>query len=188
MKGPYALAPLSHTSTPQFRLLELHPSTHPSYVLCSLCSYSFDETFPAYKALSYAWGIMNDTRQIFLNRYAFPVSHNLWAFLELMHLQGQYGFYWIDAICIDQSNTLEKNHQVQMMRHIYSTHERVVIWPGEASEDKTSDMAMDIVVSIERWAAYGISGDYMYRSHFDRNKIQGHAVGQLLCRDYWTRI
>jgi len=35
---------------------------------------------------------------------------------------------WIDAICIDQSNTAEKNVQVGMMGQIYSLAERVVVF------------------------------------------------------------
>lgn len=35
---------------------------------------------------------------------------------------------WIDQICIDQSNTIERNHQVATMSHIYSNAIAVVVW------------------------------------------------------------
>ncbi|EUC47156.1 hypothetical protein COCMIDRAFT_61370, partial [Bipolaris oryzae ATCC 44560] len=189
MEGPYAVTPLSHdTSTPQFRLLELHPSTQSSLIECSLRSYSFDESYPAYKALSYTWGSVKDTYQLRLNGYEFSVSRNLWTFLEQMHLQRRHGVYWIDAICINQSNTLEKNHQVQMMRRIYSTAEQVVIWLGEATQDKTSDMAMDVVASTHKWVSNRRSGDSMHESHFIWDERETRAVKHLFSRDYWTRI
>ncbi|EUC37136.1 hypothetical protein COCCADRAFT_86476 [Bipolaris zeicola 26-R-13] len=189
METPYFLAPLSHdTSAPRFRLLMLHPSTQVSLIECSLLSYSFDESCPAYKALSYNWGRIRNTHQIRLNGYGFPISRNLWAFLEQMRIQRQWGFYWIDAICIDQSNTLEKNHQVQMMRRIYSTATSVMIWLGEASEDNTSDMAMDAVASAYTWVSNRRSGNSMHESHFIRDERTMNALEHLFSRDYWTRI
>lgn len=38
--------------------------------------------------------------------------------------------YWIDAICIDQSNTKERTHQVRMMDQIYADAESVIVWLG----------------------------------------------------------
>jgi hypothetical protein len=37
---------------------------------------------------------------------------------------------WIDALCIDQSNAMKRNHQVQQMGLIYSQAERVMVWLG----------------------------------------------------------
>jgi hypothetical protein len=42
-------------------------------------------------------------------------------------------FLWIDAICIDQSNTTDKNNQIPLMRHIYSAAQKVHVWLGDAS-------------------------------------------------------
>jgi len=38
--------------------------------------------------------------------------------------------FWIDALCIDQNNTKEKNHQVKQMGKIYANAYRVVSWLG----------------------------------------------------------
>ncbi|OAG06026.1 HET-domain-containing protein [Paraphaeosphaeria sporulosa] len=35
---------------------------------------------------------------------------------------------WVDAVCIDQSNTSERTYQVRMMDRIYSEAECVVVW------------------------------------------------------------
>lgn len=50
---------------------------------------------------------------------------------------------WIDFICINQSNTDEKNYQVPMMFQIYGQAERVYVWLGE--EDEGSRMAMEFI-------------------------------------------
>ncbi|KAK7178548.1 heterokaryon incompatibility protein [Paraphaeosphaeria sporulosa] len=35
---------------------------------------------------------------------------------------------WVDAVCIDQSNTSERTYQVRMLDRIYSEAECVVVW------------------------------------------------------------
>lgn len=47
----------------------------------------------------------------------------------------------MDAICINQRNLKERNHQVQQMRAIYSKAALVLVW-FSASNEK-SDAAMD---------------------------------------------
>ncbi|OHW93756.1 heterokaryon incompatibility protein [Colletotrichum incanum] len=38
---------------------------------------------------------------------------------------------WVDAMCIDQHNSQEKSHQVQMMGRIYEAARNVVVWLGK---------------------------------------------------------
>lgn len=37
---------------------------------------------------------------------------------------------WADAICIDQTNTGERNHQVRLMKNVFSSASRVIVWLG----------------------------------------------------------
>lgn len=37
-------------------------------------------------------------------------------------------YLWVDAICIDQQDTDERGHQVQMMGQIYSSSSMVIVW------------------------------------------------------------
>lgn len=43
-------------------------------------------------------------------------------------LTDQRSYFWIDAICIDQDNIAERNHQVLLMKHIYSRAHLVIGW------------------------------------------------------------
>jgi hypothetical protein len=53
-------------------------------------------------------------------------------------------YYWIDQLCIDQSNIDERNQQVSMMASVYSSaYSGLVIWLGVGSV--ASDWAMDII-------------------------------------------
>ncbi|KAK0611195.1 hypothetical protein B0T14DRAFT_529931 [Immersiella caudata] len=38
---------------------------------------------------------------------------------------------WVDAICIDQANIRERNHQVRSMAAIFCEAQRVVVYLGE---------------------------------------------------------
>jgi hypothetical protein len=146
MSGPYADATLSrHEGSREFRLVELHPSKRSDPIRCTLCTYAFDSNPPPYTALSYTWGPKVKPKNIELNGVSFPVGYSLWSFLEEMRLQERFCVYWIDAICIDQESVLERNHQVQMMRHIYSNAQSVSIWLGDADRQSTSDIAMDFL-------------------------------------------
>jgi hypothetical protein len=46
----------------------------------------------------------------------------------------QSKYFSIDAICIDQQNVKERNHQVQQMSAIYSTATEVIAWLGHYPE------------------------------------------------------
>jgi hypothetical protein len=43
--------------------------------------------------------------------------------------------FWIDQICINQSNNAEKSDQVKRMHQIYSEAESIIIYLGEPSEN-----------------------------------------------------
>jgi hypothetical protein len=72
---------------------------------------------PQFEALSYAWGAVGSEKDIIVNNVTIPVRRNLWD--ALFHLQkSEARHLWIDAVCIDQANTAERNHQVQQMSAI----------------------------------------------------------------------
>lgn len=57
---------------------------------------------------------------------------------------------WVDAICINQQNIPERNHQVQMMDKIYERAVEVLVWLGPAEHD--SDKAMEKLEDIGKKA------------------------------------
>lgn len=104
-----------------------------------------------YSALSYYVGDPKDTRQVILNHiYSFPnmttgakglcvqhcynITSNLYR--ALSHVRNMeygnteaYGMpIWIDAICINQSDTHERSRQVMHMGDLYSNASLVVVW------------------------------------------------------------
>ncbi|EHK20935.1 uncharacterized protein TRIVIDRAFT_153440, partial [Trichoderma virens Gv29-8] len=133
---------------------------------------------PFFEALSYTWGQTSITKDIIINGIKFPVTENLYAFLEEYQEAGLDADLWIDAICINQKDLLEKNHQIPMMNLIYSAARALIIWLGESSSD--SDLAMEWIDYLGRESAY----DKM--PNIPNNAWQ--AMQSLLERPWWRRI
>lgn len=95
-----------------------------------------------YEALSWCWGtdtkdcgirIMTGTSQ---SRLA--VTRELMLALKYLRHANKDRALWIDALCIDQANHEERNHQVQMMSRIYSCAQQVCVWLGEDNDDSAT--------------------------------------------------
>ena len=91
-----------------------------------------------YESLSYAWGDSAVKSSIRLNVQPFDVTVSLARALRSLRRQGDdvsdSRILWIDAICIDQGNLLERSQQVQRMSSIYKTADQVIIWLGNYHE------------------------------------------------------
>lgn len=148
MENPYVEAPLN-LQEQEIRLVKLEHSHVSEPIKCSLQTYKLDDQFPAYVALSYAWGIKNRHDDVQLNGLPFAVGRSLWSFLHQMRVQHQYITFWIDAISINQANVLEQNHQVQMMRRIYTHAHSVWVWLGEVDDLTYSDIGMQYIRARE---------------------------------------
>lgn len=135
----------------EFRLLILEPSTDRlAPVRCKLNRASFDNGDIKYTALSYAWTDPPGTTTIIVDSVETQITLNLEAALRHIRHPSCAATLWIDALCINQEDIAEKNHQVDMMREIYSGAELVIAWLGSNGED--SDLAMELLgKGFERW-------------------------------------
>jgi hypothetical protein len=83
------------------------------------------------------WGNEPPTKEVVINGQLFPVRQNLWDFLNRANDASSpyHGTLWIDAICIDQENVLERGHQVSIMGEIYTNTQFVISWLGANDEE-----------------------------------------------------
>ncbi|KAK0671538.1 HET-domain-containing protein [Cercophora samala] len=101
-----------------------------------------------YEALSYTWGDSNSNRCISVDSCRMSVTDNLYEALLALRDRQLSRVLWVDAICIDQGNDVEKQEQIGFMADIYSMASRVVVWlgtgegGGEVALDAISDMAV----------------------------------------------
>jgi hypothetical protein len=139
----YTYDPLDLASS-QFRVFTLLPSVDDSSPLCGALRI---ETFihgqyeqHSYEAVSYVWGRQDATSVLSICGAKLFISPVLaQALVHIRHVTEPRDL-WVDALCIDQSNSLEKNHQVRQMYEIFSSALRVLIWLGE--EDDESEFAL----------------------------------------------
>jgi hypothetical protein len=181
MEEPFAKAPLDLQKR-EIRLVKLEHSNQSEPIKCSLRTCTLEDECSAYVALSYAWEEEAGHNDIYLNGVLHPVSRNLWSFLNQMRSQHLYITFWIDALSINQANILEKNHQVQTMRHIYGNAHSVWVWLGEADEITSSDVAMQYLTSRQAF------NDKEYDFGRLWSPRQARAVLALCQRNYWNRI
>ncbi|KAH8647418.1 heterokaryon incompatibility, partial [Tricladium varicosporioides] len=77
---------------------------------------------PPYTALPYNWGDQTRRRDIILNSSKISITQKSRNYRSLT--------LWINALCIDQNNDVEKSEQIQWMRQIYSQAKSVTTWLG----------------------------------------------------------
>jgi hypothetical protein len=139
------LPPLKTSSS--IRLLDLGLGEHDSNIIMSIDTYSLSDP-PQYAAFSYTWGdplaypyvAKRPSIYVWINSKPFLVTPNLYDALN--HWRGwklEIGtaktLLWVDAICINQEDLLERNHQVGLMGKIYSKATLIVAWVGTSDED-----------------------------------------------------
>jgi Heterokaryon incompatibility protein (HET) len=100
----------------------------------SLSHHDFLTNSTAYEALSYVWGDPLETRPIICEGGRFNVTTNLFLALHRLRDENKPRRIWIDAICINQMDVLERNHQVALMNQIYPRASTVIIWMGEDND------------------------------------------------------
>lgn len=81
-----------------------------------------------YEALSYVWGQSDASRVIRIGSHSLPITEHLHGILTYLRLIAGPRRLWIDAICINQQNDVEKAAQVACMARIYSKADRVLAW------------------------------------------------------------
>ncbi|KAI0155796.1 heterokaryon incompatibility protein-domain-containing protein [Pestalotiopsis sp. NC0098] len=134
--------PLDKTKS-QIRLLEIFPQPDSS-LHYSLTTFDIS-TCPPYIALSYVWGEDEPSNTIFVNGQDFFIRDNLsYVLPRLANLREDGGtskfqrpesHFWIDDICINQNDTKERNHQVELMKDIFTSASLTAAWLGPDEEN-----------------------------------------------------
>ncbi|OAG13922.1 HET-domain-containing protein, partial [Alternaria alternata] len=120
--------PLPDSNT-HIRLLEIQGIDAYDHVVCLLTAWPVEQA-PDYYALSYTWGSPNSSHEIIINGCIFMAGRNcVYALRQALSTKASR-YFWMDALCIDQSTTQEKSHQVGMMAQIYARSRHVLACVG----------------------------------------------------------
>jgi hypothetical protein len=132
-RRPWLETPLD-TTRPCIRILKLHRGSGGTPLICDLNIASLDDN-PSYEVLSYVWGDAKVTQSIIVGGVGFLATRNLFDFLCSLRSPTEDRFLWADAICIDQTNDMEKVHQMGLMTRVYQYATEAHIWFGPFTKD-----------------------------------------------------
>lgn len=113
----------------QIRLLRAEEGAHAGDLRFSIETY-FRDLAPKYVAISYSWGNGAANKRIYLDDLRHMVRPNLWWCLYYVRKHPQWLYFWVDFVCIDQHNVLERNEQVRTMDLTYINASTVAAWLG----------------------------------------------------------
>ncbi|KAF4331736.1 heterokaryon incompatibility 6 OR allele [Fusarium beomiforme] len=144
-----------------------------------------------FAALSYVWG--EEKREIILlNGTPFPVTKNLEITLRALAIneefQGDYKI-WIDAICINQNDEVERASQVRKMREIYGGAWAVVSWLGNNNGRADVKDAFHLLRTLASLPEdkQELTKLLIQRPGFVREE-GFFALHELMRRPYWSRV
>jgi hypothetical protein len=151
-------------------------------------------------ALSYCWGDPTDQKPIFANGKLLYIPSSLWIAIRWEYPQGGLVSYkvagdlnthrgppifWADAICINQEDTVEKNHQIPLMRSIYGNARHVLVYVGEGEEGFGAALLTEIISqTAKEFAPWTIVPDKVIRG---MAKMDWQAVRQFLSQQVFRR-
>jgi hypothetical protein len=192
----------------EIRLVEVLPSdTFEGTICCNLVHASLNDTVK-FLPLSYTWGapyasLSSDwdnpevTRTITMNKKSFQVRLNLESALRhIRTARKATTTLWIDAICINQLDTEERNSQVQLMRSIYSKGEDTVIWLGPQENDsklafgKMSEIMSSRLARISNQQKPDHDPQYcasLLKEEIGSDEHCWHAIRSIFSRNWWNR-
>jgi hypothetical protein len=159
----------------------------------------------SYKALSYTWGDPKDRMLWNVNGHDMLVTRNLYLAMKQFSVQYAGQWLWIDSISIDQSDEAkkEREHQVGIMRDIYSQAQEVLVWLGASGNPKSATslcnacegFAMEMRRCMLHMREMYYGEDLVINGAIDMALKMRHFTGgdtnalfELLQRPYWNRV
>jgi hypothetical protein len=123
----------------------------------------------------------------------FRIGHNL--HLALRHLRSPTHplNIWVDALCINQADNAERNHQVSLMAFIYTRAKKVVAWLGRPRyRNDDRGVEVDFQYMTSEWRARETQN--FGRSLMEKIPMQYspnpsiESYQRMLSSLYWTRL
>lgn len=141
---PYAYLRLAEN---EIRLLDLRPGTGNEHIQGTLLNIRFSEDdSPQYETISYCWGDSQRHDSITLDGVRVEVPKSSVEALKCMRHPDKHRVLWIDSLCINQTDIIERNSQVSKMARIYAKSQTNLIYLGD--DDGTSDAAKKAILDL----------------------------------------
>ena len=173
----------------EIRLLRLLPGKGAAPLKCELVHVPLASP-GEYDALSYCWGQPTPTPQATLhcNGLSVSVTSNLADALSAFRLPESPRSLWVDALCINQEDLTEKEHQVPLMGRIYRGASAVRIWLGNDTPSQPLTEALGILRNVHRLCVrFGWDLDFCFILFFDRQLWKESGLPDI-ADDAWRSV
>jgi hypothetical protein len=174
------------------RLMEIQPGMRNDLVRCRLKCVQLEKS-PPYECLSYMWEALPGEITIFCENERVQITSNLHAALVALRHISNPRVVWVDALCINQGNNVEKSKQIPLMTRIYSKAQRVILWLG-TSDGKTEAAFGKLKLLSILWTQRAAKGakEEASATNFaqfvirERYQLDNKTILDLSCEHIWT--
>lgn len=180
-------------SRKDIRLLHLVNNSFASTLQLKMRPWPLDQA-PPYEAISYVWNRngSTETETILVNNHRLRIPANVYNVLSRRSKASNGRPIWIDTLCINQADTMEKTYQVRMMAAIYQKAAEVVVYLGESPR---AWLANSFLEDIMKSKAMGpgrfhiFAASLVFRSLFDQYLCARiDAFSGLLLNEWFERV
>ncbi|EXK81565.1 hypothetical protein FOQG_13983 [Fusarium oxysporum f. sp. raphani 54005] len=182
------------------RLIKLEPAPseptsdpdRPDLLVCNIEEYVRGDSQP-YTALSYVWESPNSPKRLVsIDGTTIDISSTVENALRRLRFRKKPRWLWVDQLCINQADEVEKSHQVHQMHHIYREADQVIAWLGNGDESS------DLICRLMRDTGRALRSNDLeaLRRLYSGNKEEGSidieaaktAFHDYCQRRYWQRL
>lgn len=149
-----------------------------------------DPSCPRFTAVSYVWGEKRlHPSVVIINGRKCQVLESIYPILTCMcdHLAlKEELWFWIDYLCINQDDALERGAQVALMGSLYTRASRTVVWLGDDTPGMTD--ATSVMLRIAAWPWERGTDEAAARMRESISSDQWQALSHWMRRPWWTRV
>jgi hypothetical protein len=137
------------------RILHLHAGTTSDLLAGDIERRKLEDCQGSYQAISYEWGSADKTHAIAIGRdgLELPITASLHNALRDIRNErphsGETCVVWVDSVCINQSDKIEREYQVSKMGDIFRSARNVLTYIGPEQDD--SALAIEFATQLRQW-------------------------------------
>lgn len=167
----------------EIRVLDVAPGHEADPVRCSIRHVVLtSDPKPIYETISYVWGDPTHRGRIILDDSELDVPASSEVVLRRMRYVDRHRALWIDAVCIDQNDTQEKNQQVTMMGSVYALGQMTLVWLGffdgvEDLADNVATILSDFRHCTDDFARFHDRASFKVRTQVDLSPLRTLITG-----------
>ena len=144
---------------------------------------------PQYETVSYVWNTSTPAVTVSLNNVQYQIPASAAAALRRLRFDNQPRLVWIDAICINQDDLVERGEQVILMRTVYTCSMGNLIYLGES--DNASQAVGFMNAIYEEAREFSEDFDYFEQLADEEGDIQAKVdwsvLQEVICNK-WFRL